>query len=69
MKTVKVKQTWVRDSAHVTSPIRNFQNSITDEKFLEQIENGTEEKMFPFKDKLTAEVMNAMIPVIRAFGG
>ena len=48
---------------------KKFQDSITDEKILEQIENGTEDKMFPFKDKLTAEEMKALIPVIRAFGG
>jgi len=48
---------------------KKFQDSITDEKILEQIENGTEEKMFPFKDKLTAEEMKALVPVIRTFGG
>ncbi len=48
---------------------KKFQDSITDEKILEQIENGTEDKMFPFKDKLTAEEIKALIPVIRAFGG
>ena len=48
---------------------KKFQDSITDEKILEQIENGTKEKMFPFKDKLTAEEMKALVPVIRAFGG
>ncbi|MDV5121446.1 MAG: c-type cytochrome [Candidatus Scalindua sp.] len=48
---------------------KKFQDSITDEKILEQIENGTPEKMFPFKDKLTAEEMKALVPVIRAFGG
>ncbi len=48
---------------------KKSQNSITDEKTLEQIENETEEKMFPFKDKLTAEEMKALVPVIRAFGG
>ncbi len=48
---------------------KEFQDSITDEQILEQIENGTEEKMFPFKDKLSAEEMKALIPIIRAFGG
>ena len=34
---------------------KEFQDSITDEKILEQIENGTPKKRcFPFKDKLTA---------------
>ena len=45
-----------------------FQAGITDEQILEQIENGTEEKMFPFKDKLSSEEMHALVPVIRAFG-
>ena len=48
---------------------KKFQNSITDEKILKQIENATPERMFPFKDKLTAEEMKALVPVIRAFGG
>ena len=69
VKTVKVKQIWGRDSVRVTSQKRNFQNSITDEKILKQIENATPERMFPFKDKLTAEEMKALVPVIRAFGG
>ncbi len=43
--------------------------SIAGDQILEQIMNGTEEKMFPFKDKLTAEEMKVLIPVIRAFGG
>jgi|TARA_Y100000031_G_scaffold130186_1_gene149705 hypothetical protein len=42
---------------------------MTDEKILEQIKNGAKEKMFPFKDKLTAEEMKALVSVIRAFGG
>lgn len=46
-----------------------FQDSITDEEIVEQITNGTPEKMFPFKDKLTAEERKALVPVIRAFGG
>ncbi len=53
----------------VTSQKRNFQNSITDEKILKQIENATPERMFPFKGKLIAEEMKALVPVIRAFGG
>ena len=47
---------------------KKFQEGITDEHILEQIVNGTEEKMFPFKDKLSSEEMHALIPVIRAFG-
>ncbi len=48
---------------------KDFQDSITDEKIIEQITNGTPEKMFPFKDKLTPEEMQALVPVVRAFGG
>ena len=47
---------------------KEFQAGITDEQILEQIENGTEEKMFPFKDKLSSEEMHALVPVIRGFG-
>jgi len=48
---------------------KGFQNAITDEHILEQINNGTEDKMFPFKDKLTEEEIKSLVPVIRAFGG
>ncbi len=44
-----------------------FQDGITDEQILEQIANGTADKMFPFSDKLTAEEMQALVPVIRGF--
>ncbi len=47
---------------------KKFQAGITDEQIIEQIKNGTEDKMFPFEDKLTAEEMHALVPVIRAFG-
>ena len=45
-----------------------FQDGITDEQIVKQIANGTEDKMFPFSDKLTTEEMHALVPVIRAFG-
>ncbi|MFQ5964871.1 MAG: c-type cytochrome [Candidatus Scalinduaceae bacterium] len=48
---------------------KEFQDSITDEEIIEQITNGTPEKMFPFKDKLTPEEMKALVPFIRAFKG
>ncbi len=48
---------------------KKFQDSITDEKILEQIANGTPEKMFTFRDKLTPEEREALVPVVRAFGG
>ncbi len=47
---------------------KKFQEAITDEQIVEQIANGTEDKMFPFKDKLTSEEIQALVPVIRAFG-
>ncbi len=47
---------------------KEFQAGITDEQILEQIANGTEDKMFPFSDKLTEEEIHALVPVIRAFG-
>jgi mono/diheme cytochrome c family protein len=47
---------------------KEFQAGITDEQIVEQIKNGTEDKMFPFSDKLTAEEMHALVPVIRGFG-
>ena len=47
---------------------KEFQTGITDEQILEQIANGTEDKMFPFNDKLSPEEMHALVPVIRAFG-
>ncbi|MHC4320926.1 MAG: c-type cytochrome [Planctomycetota bacterium] len=45
-----------------------FQDGITDEQIVEQIANGTADKMFPFNDKLSAEEMHALVPVIRGFG-
>jgi mono/diheme cytochrome c family protein len=48
---------------------KKFQDAITDEKILEQIANGTPERMFPFRGKLTPEEMEALVPVVRAFGG
>ena len=47
---------------------KEFQAGITDEQILEQIKNGTEDKMFPFSDKLSSEEMQALVPIIRAFG-
>ncbi len=45
-----------------------FQNGVTDEQIVEQIANGTADKMFPFSDKLSEEEMHALVPIIRAFG-
>ena len=46
---------------------KKFQETITNEQIVEQIANGTEDKMFPFKDKLTSEEIQALVPVIREF--
>ena len=48
---------------------KSFQDSITDEGIIDQIANGTPERMFPFRDKLKQEEMEALVPVVRAFGG
>jgi mono/diheme cytochrome c family protein len=48
--------------------VKAFQDGITDEQIVEQIANGTEDKMMPFEGKLTAEEMHALVPVIRGFG-
>ncbi len=45
-----------------------FQDTTTDEQILEQITEGTEDKMYPFKDQLTPEEIQALVPVIREFG-
>ncbi len=45
-----------------------FQDGVTDEQIVEQIAKGTEDKMFPFSDKLTAEEMHVLVPIIRGFG-
>ncbi|MDR4504248.1 MAG: c-type cytochrome [Candidatus Scalindua sp.] len=47
---------------------KEFQDSITDEQIIEQITNGTEEKMFPFKEKLTVAEIKSLVSVVRAFG-
>ncbi len=47
---------------------KEFQDGIADEQIVEQIANGTEDKMMPFEGKLTAEEMHALVPVIRGFG-
>lgn len=46
-----------------------FQDSISDDDIIEQIRNGTEGKMFSFKDKLTVDEMKGLVLVIREFRG
>ena len=45
-----------------------WQAKTTDERIIEQINNGTPEKMMPFKEKLTQDEIKALVPVIRGFG-
>lgn len=45
-----------------------WQSTVTDEKIIKQIEDGTPEKMMPFKAKLTKEEINSLVPVVRSFG-
>jgi len=45
-----------------------WQAKTTDEQIIKQINNGTPEKMMPFKEKLTQDEIKALVPVIRGFG-
>ncbi len=45
-----------------------WQSKTTDEQIIKQINNGTPEKMMPFKEKLTQEEIKALVSVIRGFG-
>lgn len=45
-----------------------WQAKTTDEQIIEQISNGTPEKMMPFKEKLTQDEIKALVSVIRGFG-
>lgn len=45
-----------------------WQSTVTDEKIIKQIEDGTPEKMMPFKTKLSKEEINSLVPVVRGFG-
>lgn len=44
-----------------------WQSTVTDEKIIKQIEDGTPEKMMPFKAKLSKEEINSLVPVVRSF--
>ena len=46
----------------------DWQAKATDEKIIKQINDGTPEKMMPFKEKLTPDEVKALIPVVRSFG-
>ncbi|MDQ1274018.1 MAG: hypothetical protein QG591_2648 [Planctomycetota bacterium] len=45
-----------------------WQSKTTDEQIIKQINNGTPEKMMPFKEKLTQDEIKALVSVIRGFG-
>jgi len=45
-----------------------WQKNTTDEQIIEQIKEGTPEKMLAFKDKLSPEEIKALVPVVRSFG-
>ncbi len=45
-----------------------WQAKTTDEQIIKQINNGTPEKMMPFKEKMTQEEIKALVPIIRGFG-
>lgn len=45
----------------------NWQKTKTDERFVEQILNGTPDKMFAFKDKLNMDEVKALIAYVRKF--
>ena len=44
-----------------------WQISATDEKIVKQITDGAPEKMMPFKEKLSADEIGALVPLIRSF--
>ena len=46
----------------------DWQAKATDEQIIKQINDGTPEKMMPFKEKLSPDEVKAMVPVVRSFG-
>ncbi len=45
-----------------------WQAKTPDEQIIKQINNGTPEKMMPFKEKLTPDEIKALVSVIRNLG-
>ncbi|HHT9159891.1 MAG: hypothetical protein A3G70_06620 [Planctomycetes bacterium RIFCSPLOWO2_12_FULL_39_13] len=45
-----------------------WQAKTTDEQIIKQINDGTPEKMMPFKEKLTQDEIKALVSVVRSFG-
>ena len=46
----------------------DWQAKATDEKIIKQINDGTPEKMMPFKEKLNPDEIKSLVPVVRSFG-
>lgn len=46
----------------------DWQAKATDEKIIKQINDGTPEKMMPFKEKLNPDEIKSLVPVVRGFG-
>ena len=44
-----------------------WQAKTTDEQIIRQINDGTPEKMKPFKEELTPDEIKALVPVVRSF--
>ena len=45
-----------------------WQAKATDEQIIKQINDGTPEKMMPFKEKLSQDEIKSLVPVVRSFG-
>ncbi|MGR3296278.1 MAG: c-type cytochrome [Candidatus Bathyanammoxibius sp.] len=45
----------------------DWQAKKTDERMIEQIKNGSPDRMFPFKDKLSEEEINVLVVYVRGF--
>ncbi|MDO8141563.1 MAG: c-type cytochrome [Candidatus Brocadiales bacterium] len=46
----------------------DWQAKATDEQIIKQINDGTPEKMMPFKEKLSQDEIKSLVPVVRSFG-
>ncbi len=44
-----------------------WQAKKTDERMIDQIKNGSPDRMFPFKDKLSEEEIKALVAYVRGF--
>ncbi|MBI2559872.1 MAG: hypothetical protein HYW14_01900, partial [Planctomycetes bacterium] len=46
----------------------DWQAKATDEQIIKQSNDGTPEKMMPFREKLSQDEIKALVPVVRGFG-